>query len=257
MNNLPLKRRPCRSPTSDTFIGGFVTMGSDNSPYEFDTPRTRWLRLGSSRAKRTFRTVTGGGRRRRFCITLALFAPMAAHSQEPSSNLGLPAVGAFGVHVGTARLERHSTGPEGGFLLDLGWMRGRSVRLQGEIAMLSASLNETLLREDSTLETFSGDYFALSAGLSAIWLVNRDGQVSPYALAGVAVHAMSSAFRNPVLDARYNANRFGSHIGGGVRYRLGSRTGLYAEARRIIADEVDRTVIRVGALALFGDLYRR
>ena len=180
-----------------------------------------------------------------------------ARAQTSSTNLGLPAVGALGVHGGIARLERSSNGPEGGFLLDLGWMRGRSVRLQGEIAILNASLTETLLIDDDTEETFTGDYFALSVGLSSVWLANRDGRVSPYAVAGVAVHALSSAFRNPVLDARYNANRFGSHIGAGFRWRLGARTGLFAEARRVIADEVNRTVIRVGALALFGDLSRR
>ena len=123
--------------------------------------------------------------------------------------------------------------------------------------MTNATLQETLVMEDSTLQDFAGEYFALSAGISGVWLVNRDGRVSPYAIGGVAVHALSSAFRNPVLDARYNANRFGSHIGAGFRLRVGARTGLYAEARRIIADEVNRTVLRVGALALFGDMYRR
>ena len=109
---------------------------------------------------------------------------------------------------------------------------------------------------DETSETFKGEYFALSAGASAVWLANHDGRVSPYVLGGIAVHALSSAFRNPILDARYNANRFGSHAGLGLRWRFGGRTGVYAEARRIIADEVDRTVFRIGALALFGDLHR-
>jgi hypothetical protein len=191
-----------------------------------------------------------------FCAGTMAVMPSLVAAQEPSSNLGLPAVGAFGVHAGLARLERSSKGPEGGFLIDLGWMRGRSVRLQAEIAMLNASLTEVLVMEDSTRETFTGDYFALSAGMTAVWLLNREGRVSPYAAAGFAVHALSSAFRNSVLDLRYNANRFGSHVGAGLRLRMGSRTALYAEARRIIADEVDRTVFRFGALALFGDLYR-
>jgi hypothetical protein len=71
------------------------------------------------------------------------------------------------------------------------------------------------------------------------------------------VHALSSAFQTSVLDQRYNANRFGSHIGAGIRARLGqSRNALFVEARRIIADEVDRTVFRLGGLVLLGDLYR-
>ena len=59
------------------------------------------------------------------------------------------------------------------------------------------------------------------------------------------------------LDRRYNANRFGSHLGAGVRFRIGSsRQAVFAEARRVIADEVNRTVVRIGGLLLMGDLYR-
>jgi hypothetical protein len=186
---------------------------------------------------------------------LVTAVPIVAFGQVASSNLGLPAVAAIGVHGGFARLERSSNGDEAGLLLDLGWLRGRKIRLQGEVAFLRASLTEHLALEDST---FSGEYFDLSAGATAVWLIAGDSRVSPYALAGVAVHALSSAFQNSVLDQRYNANRFGSHIGAGLRLRLGSsRQALFAEARRIIADEVDRTVVRFGVLVLMNDLYHR
>ena len=181
--------------------------------------------------------------------------PIVAVGQEPSSNIGLPAVAAIGVHAGFARLERSSKGEEAGVLLDLGWLRGRRIRLQGEVAFLRASLTEHLQLEDST---FTGDYFDLSAGATAVWLIAGDAKVSPYALAGFAVHALSSAFGNSVLDQRYNANRFGSHIGAGLRLRIGSsRQAIFAEARRVIADQVDRTVVRFGTLVLFNDLYHR
>ncbi len=184
-------------------------------------------------------------------ITVPLVSVAA---QDPVSNLGLTAVSAVGFHGGFARLERSSDGQEAGLLLDLGWLRGRALRLQGEVAFLRASLTETLVLEDST---FHGDYYDLSAGVSAIWLASTSSRVSPYAVAGFAVHALSSTFSNSVLDQRYNANRFGSHVGAGIRLRLGSsRQALFAEARRIIADEVNRTVVRVGALVLMGDLYR-
>lgn len=187
------------------------------------------------------------------CLLVTL--PLLSAAQEPVSNLGLPAVAAVGFHGGLARLERSSDGQEAGLLLDLGWMRGRSVRLQGEVAFLRATLTETLELEDST---FHGDYFDLSAGVSAVWLVAADARVSPYALVGAAVHALSSTFGNVVLDQRYNANRFGSHVGAGLRLRIGSsRQALFAEARRIIADQVDRTEVRFGGLILMGDLYRR
>jgi hypothetical protein len=129
------------------------------------------------------------------------------------------------------------------------------VRLQGEVAFLRATLTETLVVEDST---FHGDYFDLSAGVSAIWLVSIDARVSPYALVGTAVHALSSTFGNSVLDQRYNANRFGSHVGAGLRLRIGSsRQAVFAEARRVISDHVNRTEVRFGGLILMGDLYRR
>ena len=185
---------------------------------------------------------------------LLAMLPWVSGAQAPVSNLGLPAVAAFGVHAGFAQLERSSDGPEVGAFLDLGWLRGRALRLQGEVAFQRATLTEFLTLEDTT---FHGDYFDLSLGVSAAWFVSPDGQVSPYALAGVAVHALSSTFGNSELDQRYNANRSGSHLGAGVRLRIGSsRQAVFAEARRVIADEVNRTVVRLGGLLLMGDLYR-
>jgi hypothetical protein len=187
-------------------------------------------------------------------VGLAIALPRDGTAQDPVTNLGLPAIAAVGLHGGVARMERASKGEEAGFLLDLGWLRGRSVRIQGELAFLRATLTETLVVEDST---FHGDYFDLSTGVSAVWLGAADGRVSPYALVGVAVHALSSTFGSSVLDRRYNANRFGSHVGAGIRMRFGSsRQALFVEVRRTIADEVDRSTVRLGGLVLMGDLYR-
>lgn len=183
-----------------------------------------------------------------------LAVPAVGAAQVPTANIGLHAVGALGVQGGYARLERSSRGQEGGLLIDLGWLRGQSIRLQADVSMLRATLTEYVELEDST---FHGEYFDLSGNVTAVWLTSHTGQVSPYALAGLSVHALSSAFQTSVLDQRYNANRFGSHIGAGIRARLGqSRNALFVEARRIIADEVDRTVFRLGGLVLLGDLYR-
>ena len=190
-------------------------------------------------------------------IVLAMVAaPLVSDAQAPSSHLGLTAFGGVGLHVGYTQLERSSNGQEFGGLLDLGWMRGRGVRLQAEVSFLRATLTETV--SDPFLEdsTFHGNYFDLSAGVNVVGFLSADGKVSPYALAGLAVHALSSTFGSPLLDARYNANRFGSHFGAGVRFRSGSRQAFYAELRHTFADEVDRTAVRVGAMMLFGDLHR-
>ena len=185
--------------------------------------------------------------------SLLVALPRIVRAQDPGSHLGLTAVAAVGLHGGYAQMERHSDGQEVGVLLDLGWMRGRGVRLQAEFAFLRSTLTEFVVLEDST---FNGKYFDLSGGVSAIWLATPNGQVSPYALGGIAVHALSSTFGSPLLDARYNANRLGSHVGGGVRVRFGSRQSLYAEIRRVLADDVNRTAFRIGGMLLFGDLYR-
>jgi hypothetical protein len=179
---------------------------------------------------------------------------MSAGAQVPTANVGLHAVGAIGIHGGFARLERSSKGQEGGLLLDVGWLRGQSLRLQTELSVLRATLTEFVELEDST---FRGDYYDLSGSLTAIWMTSHTSGVSPYALAGISVHALSSAFQTAVLDQRYNANRFGSQIGVGLRLRLGnSRQALFVEGRRIIADQVDRTLVRAGGLVLLGDLHR-
>lgn len=188
-------------------------------------------------------------------IQMVMSVPIVATAQEPSSNLGLPAIATIGVHGGFARLERSTEGAEGGVVVDLGWLRGRSVRLHAEVSFLRASLTEYVELEDST---FRGNYFDLSAGVSSVWLATTEGKVSPYVLAGLAVHALSSAFQTAVLDQRYNTNRFGSHLGAGLRMRVGaSRQALFVEVRRVIANEVDRTAVRFGGLVLMGDLYRR
>jgi hypothetical protein len=178
--------------------------------------------------------------------------PLRLGAQTPSSNLGLTAVAGIGIHAGGARLERSSDGLEAGGVLDLGWWRGRNVRLQAEMSILRATLSEYLELEDST---FVGAYYDLSVGVSGIWLTNADSRFSPYLLAGVAAHALSSTFGILELDGRYNTNRFGSHVGAGVRVRPGAGdTGIYVEGRRVIANEVDRTVIRAGVMMFFGDL---
>ena len=151
-------------------------------------------------------------------------------------------------------MERSSDGLEAGAVLDLGWIKGRSVRLQAEGAILRARLVEFIEVEDST---YRGDYLDLSAGASLVWMAGPDRIVSPYVLAGFAVHALSSTFGTLVLDRRYNTNRFGSHAGAGVRLRIGRGRAMFAEGRRIITDEADRTVVRLGGLLLLGDLRRR
>jgi len=151
-------------------------------------------------------------------------------------------------------MERHSRGGEGGVIVDVGWLHGRGLRLQAELGLLRAGLTEYIAVED---ETYSGNYWDLTGSLVAVALAGGpDRQLAPYLLGGIGVHALSSPLSQRDLVQRYNANRFGSQVGVGVRWRLGAtgRRGAYLEARRVVADEVTRTVVRAGALVFLGDL---
>ena len=231
---------------SDTSTGTFVTISCLRRPLA----PLRFLAVLTRIPVRLARLVL-------VCFSLTLsvtWIPSAGSAQVPASNIGLQAVGAVGLYAGPVRLERSSRGQEGGLLLDLGWLRGQSLRLQGEISILRASLTEYVEIEDST---FRGNFYDLSSSVTAVWLTSHTAKVSPYVLAGLSVHALSSAFNTVVLDRRYNANRFGSQIGAGLRLRFGSsRQALFVEGRRVIADEVDRNVLRFGGVVLMGDLYR-
>lgn len=179
-----------------------------------------------------------------------------AGAQAPSSNLGLPAAGAVGVFASGAWLERDSRGQEAGAVLDLGWVRSPRLRVQGEVAFLRGHLTETVIVED---ETYEGSYFDVTAAATIVLLGGRDdSRLAPYVLASLSVHAMSSAFGTFALDHRYNTNRFGSQVGLGLRSWLGAsgRRGLFVEVRRVLADEVMRTVVRAGGLVFLGDLVR-
>lgn len=185
-----------------------------------------------------------------------VFPATRAVAQDPTSHLGLPAIGAVGIFGGSGRLERSSRGQEGGILVDFGWLRGRQVRLQAELSMLRGRLTETVVAEDST---YTDNWFDLTLGATVVVMGGGPSwRIAPYLLAGAGVHALSSNFGTPALDRRYNTNRFGSQFGAGLRTWMGGggHNGLFVEVRRVIADEVNRTVIRGGYLYYLGDLVR-
>lgn len=121
---------------------------------------------------------------------------------------------------------------------------------------MRGTLTETVVVEDTT---YHGSYYDLTVSATAVLQGGSPGaRLTPYLLAGISVHGMSSAFGTFALDQRYNTNRFGSQVGIGVRTWLGAsgRRGAFIEVRRVIADEVMRTVVRAGGLVFIGDLVR-
>jgi hypothetical protein len=191
-------------------------------------------------------------------LALGLWVPSSRglEAQEPTSRLGLSGVGALGLHVGAANVEHAADGGEAGVLLDLGWFRTPSLRLQGEVALMRATLSEWVETED---RVFEGDFFDLTSSLSLVLQGgSHQGRFAPYLLAGIGVHALSSAFESLAIDRRYNGNPFGSHVGAGARLWISGsgRSGLFAEFRRSIAEHVNRSAVRLGGMFFYNDLIR-
>ena len=187
---------------------------------------------------------------------LAIEARGVLAQVRPTSNLGIAGVAAIGLHTGTANVERKARGREYGGIIDIGWIRVPRLRIQGEVDFLRANHTERVEVEDST---YSNVFYDLTTSISALLLVGGERwRLAPYLSAGVGVHALSSAFHSPTIDRRYNVNPFGFHIGAGARIWLGGagRGGVFAEARYVVADNVNRTSIRAGALVFFRDLIR-
>jgi hypothetical protein len=170
--------------------------------------------------------------------------------------VGLPAIAALGVQVGRSALEGDANGLEAGGIIDLGWIRSPRLRLEGEVQFMRATLTRFVPLEN---HTYHGSVFDLTASVAAVWLAGSDQQrLVPYLSAGIGVHALSSAFGVAELDRLYNANPFGVHAGAGVRAWVtpSGRTGMFVEARRMIAENVNTTALRLGGLVFYRDLVR-
>ena len=190
-------------------------------------------------------------------LILVGFAPSASAAQNSStSHVGVSGIAALGALVGGEVVEGKSHAGEVGAFMDLGWVRTPRLRLQGEVEFLRARLRQYVLVQDTT---FDGPFFDLSATVSAVLLGGNEHQrFVPYLDGGVGVHALSSTFGTLVLDRLYNANPFGFHVGAGARvWTSGSgRNGMFVEVRRVIAEAVNRSSVRVGGMVFYRDLIR-
>ena len=193
-----------------------------------------------------------------FCTqVLALVAASSPSAAQDStgSRVGIAHIGAIGVNVGAASVEKATNGKEAGLFIDFGWFRTPRLRVQGEVGFLQATVSEFLVVRDST---FRGQIYDLTVSTAAVLNLREPGErLVPYVSGGVGVHALSGSFGGAVeLERRYNANPFGAHAAGGVKMTLGRRNAVAIEARKTIAQNVDRTSFRLIGMVFFGDLIR-
>ncbi|MBC7897744.1 MAG: hypothetical protein H7066_20160 [Cytophagaceae bacterium] len=166
-------------------------------------------------------------------------------------------IGALGLHVGYARVDRGVDAAEASATLDLGHFSSSRVRLSAEAAFLRAFPHrEFVVAEDTTYR----DVFYDLSGHIDLQLLMRDPAKTavPYLSFGVGVHALTSSFGAPPIDLRYNTNVFGLKAATGLRIRLrGGRTALVVEGAALLSKAVSRSRVRIGTEWLFGDLRRR
>jgi hypothetical protein len=190
-------------------------------------------------------------------VTVQLLArgSAAQDTSRSSTALGLAAVGAFGVHLAGATVERGFKAAEIGGHLDLGHLNSPRVRVTVDVAFLRTwPHREYVVAIDSS---FRDVFYDLSGnvGFTVFGRAHRS-RVLPYVTAGVGIHVLTSSFGTLAIDRRYNTNNFGLIAAGGVRFRGSARspTAFFLETRRIQAVAVSRTSLHVGLLRLFGDL---
>lgn len=181
----------------------------------------------------------------------------ASVSRAQDAAFGVRAIGAVGIQVGRASIERNAEAYEIGGRVDVGHFRSDRIRVAADIAfMRTLSYEEFVPSEDTT---YRNEFYDLSGHVTVQWyLASPSGRVAPYVSTGVGVHALTSSFRSIVLDQRYNSNRFGLRAAGGMRVRLGSdrRRALFVEYAGTLVREVSRGSVHLGIEALFGDLAR-
>lgn len=188
----------------------------------------------------------------------ALAGTSVSGAQEASSGaFGIRAIGAVGLHVGAASVERDADAFEVGGRLEIGHFPIRRIRVLADISFLRTRTYEERVEEEET--TYRDVFYDLSGHVIVQWfLTNPSRRLSPYASTAVGVHALTSSFGSIVLDQRYNTNNFGLRGAAGARLRLGSgrRQAIFVEYAGTFARNVSRRSIHVGLEALFGDLAR-
>lgn len=194
------------------------------------------------------------------CATLLV--PIAAEGQGDSiparTHLGLAAVGALTAHASFAALQREYRALGAGATVDFGYIRSPRVRLLADVTYLRTFPRTEFIQAEN--RSYRDDFRDLSGTVAFAFHANRPtASLSPYVMAGIGVHVLSSSFGSAVIDRRYNTNNYGLLAAAGARLRTGTggRRALLVEARRVMAHDVGRVSFHLGLSSLFGDLAPR
>ena len=179
---------------------------------------------------------------------LLLAAPRARAQEQEHAHLG---VDRFGTFLSWAWTDHGRHGHELGADLDIGSIFTPKLRLSVGLNYFHADID----RRNHLGEPVDGTFHDFSLHAEGSYELFRVDRFGPYVGAGVGVHFRGSDIKNDIdNDARlFRGAVIGADLFGGTTFALtkSRRYSLYAEARRVEATNVERTLARVGLIIRF------
>ena len=182
------------------------------------------------------------------CVAAQLVAAPRALAQEEHAHLGVDRLGSF---LSWAWTDHAQHGREIGADLDIGSVFSPSLRLAVGLNYFHADID----RRDHLGDPVNGTFHDFSVHAEASYEIARIDRFGPYVGAGVGVHWRASHIVDDIDDTGrlYKGAVVGGDFFGGTTFALSKsrRFSLYAEARRVEAQHVERTLARLGIIVKF------
>jgi hypothetical protein len=184
------------------------------------------------------------------CAAALMLAASSARAQdsEEHAHLGVDRLGSF---LSWAWTDHGRHGHEFGADLDIGSIFSPRFRLAVGLNYFKADID----RRDHLGDAVDGTFHDFSAHAEASYEIARIGRLGPYVGAGVGVHWRGSDINDDIDNTArlYKGAVIGGDFFGGTTFALSRsrRYSLYAEARRVEAQNVERTLARVGIIIRF------
>ena len=182
------------------------------------------------------------------CIVAQLVSAPRALAQGEHAHLGVDRLGSF---LSWAWTDHAQSGREIGADLDIGSVFSPKLRLAVGLNYFHADID----RRDHLGDPVVGTFHDFSVHAEASYEIARIDRFGPYVGAGVGVHWRGSHIDDDIDNTArlYKGAVVGGDFFGGSTFALSKsrRFSLYAEARRVEAQNVERTLARLGIIVKF------
>jgi hypothetical protein len=179
---------------------------------------------------------------------LVAAAPRARAQEKERAHLGVDRLGSF---LSWAWTDHGKHGHELGADVDIGSVVSPNLRLSVGLNYFHADID----RRDHLGNPVDGTFHDFSLHAEASYEILRIGRLGPYVGGGVGVHWRGSSIDNDVDNTArlYKGAVIGGDFFGGTTFALtqSRRYSLYAEARRVEAENVARSLARLGIIIRF------